>query len=114
VSGATRDWQAVNDLVHELGEVLERHREVAAHPPRFVDRHLARLRVALLALPHDPGEEALAQAWRAMARARRSLAFARMAVARQEQRLGPAGPTAEDPQRGLLVERVRAASGRRP
>jgi translation initiation factor 2B subunit (eIF-2B alpha/beta/delta family) len=105
-------WQAVNELIHELGEVRHHYRQGA---PRGTVTALAAWRLlqarqAVLSVTDDAPEDAVAAARAAIAGARQAMAWARQARRRAAQ-LGDhaAEPGAEE----RLVARILGAARRR-
>jgi hypothetical protein len=80
-------WKAVNDLIHELGDVQYRYRETAAdgQTSAYAEHRLHLVRRSLLRVTDDAPEQAVRAAWAALAAARRTIAWARQARHRAAQ-----------------------------
>jgi hypothetical protein len=126
-SGPQARWQAVNELIHELGEVRRRYEDEASRgtTARFATRRLHDARRALLRVADDAPEEVIAAAWGAIAaaretvawtaRARRHAASRRLHAAEVRERVPTerAAPALAPDVDGPLVARVLAAARRR-
>jgi hypothetical protein len=126
--GPQARWQAVNELIHELGELRRRYEDEGfpGTTAAIATRRLHDARRALLRVADDAPEEAIAAAWAAIAAARQTVAWTagarRRAAAmrlhaaevRERVRTERAAPAlAPDVYRPLVARVLAAARGRR-